>query len=69
MKISEELLKMLHENGIAIGDYQYIPLISDYQAMKSNGDKTSYIVLVLSRKYGICERKVYKVLKRLLKDC
>lgn len=69
LKICGEMLKTLHENGISIDDYKHLPMLFDFQSMKECGDKTSYIVLVLSRKYNICERKVYKVLNKLLKDC
>ena len=69
LKISRDLLKLLHENGISVGDYLYLPLLADYQQMKCSGDKTSYIVLMLSKKYEMCERKVYKLLNKLLKDC
>ena len=69
LKIGGEMLKLLHENGISVSDYEYLPLLADYQRMKDSGDKTSYVVFVLSRRYGMCERKVYKVLKRLLKEC
>lgn len=69
IKISKEMLKMLHENGINVSDYKHLPMLAEYQEMKERGDKTSYIVFFLSKKYEICERMVYKVLKRLLKEC
>lgn len=69
VKFSGEILKRLHENGICIKDYQHIPMLAEYERMKSGGNKTTYIVAHLSEKYDISERKVYKVLSRLLKDC
>ena len=69
LKISSELLKMLHENGIGIEDYKYIPMLRDYYEMKERGEKTTYSVMKLSEKYSICERKVYKLLKRLYRNC
>ena len=69
LKIGGEMLKILHDNGISIDDYKYLPLFEDFHVMKEQGDKTTYIVTVLSEKYDVCERKVYKLLQRLLKDC
>lgn len=69
LKIGVEMLKMLHENGISIDDYKYIPLFLDYQQMKEQGEKTTYVVAILSERYNVCERKVYKLLQMLLKDC
>lgn len=28
LKISRDLLKLLHENGISVGDYLYLPLLA-----------------------------------------
>jgi hypothetical protein len=69
LKIGVEMLKILHENDIRIDDYKYIPLFLEYQAMKEQGEKTTYVVAILSERYNLCERKVYKVLQAFLKDC
>lgn len=66
---SGEMLKRLHGFGIKIDDYQYLPLYADYKTMVKDGAKTTYIVAVLCKKYGLCERKVYKVLKRFKSEC
>ena len=69
LKISEEMLKRLHVFGIKVNDYKYIGLIEDYEKMKADGEKTTYAVAILSQRYGICERKVYKILSRLNREC
>ena len=33
------------------------------------GYKTTYIVATIAQKYGICERKVYKVVKHFRREC
>ena len=45
--------------GIRPDDVQYIELYNEYNKLHTNGEKVSYIVAVLSHRYGICERKVY----------
>lgn len=69
LTISGEILKVMHENGIKIDDYKYVPLYNDYVAMKAQGLKVTYIIAVLSQKYNICERKVYKVIRAMNQYC
>ena len=66
---SGELLKRLHESGIRIDDYKYVQLLKDYEELKSEGNKQTYMVAMLSHRYGICERKIYKLLARMRKAC
>ena len=69
LQISSSIVKALHKFGIKPSDYMYLPMYEEYKRMKSKGEKTSYIVAVLSDKYNMCERKVYKVIKKMQKDC
>lgn len=64
LSLHRELLIKLDDNGIRLEDARYVDLYSDYNRMLADGDKVSYIVVVLARKYQICERKVYQLLKR-----
>ena len=69
LSLAPEILKTLHKSGIKADDYRWIDLYRDYREMKRTGNKTVYIVAVLGERYNICERKVYKVLKRMQQDC
>ena len=69
VKINRELLKNLHTAGVRIEDAKYIDLYADYRRMLANGDKVSYIVIVLSNKYAVSERKVYSLIKHFQSDC
>ena len=69
VKINRELLKNLHTAGVRIEDAKYIDLYADYRRMLANGDKVSYIVIVLSNKYAVSERKVYGLIKHFQSDC
>ena len=46
-----------------------IELYNEYNKLQANGEKISYIVATLSNRYGICERKVYDLIKRFKTDC
>ena len=69
LTISQEILKVMHEIGIRTDDYKYVPLYQDYVAMKAQNLKVTYIITRLSEKYGICERKVYKVIRMMNQYC
>lgn len=69
IKFSCGMLKTLHDFGISVDDYRYLPLYEDYLLMQESGEKTTYIVAVLCQKYGLCERKIYKVLKHFKREC
>jgi len=69
IKIGEKLMKSLHDHGISMSDYQYLPMIEEFDIMKDMGHKTTYIIAHLSEKYGICERKVYKIIGKMMTNC
>ena len=64
LNFNKELLNRLTEIGYKPEDCKYIDLYSDYERMRRNGDKVTYIVNVLADKYDVSERKVYGVIKR-----
>lgn len=69
VKINRELLKNLHTAGVRIEDAEYIDLFSDYHKLLDRGEKVSYIVALLSGRYGVSERKVYTIIKHFKSDC
>lgn len=69
VKIGKEIMKMLHERGIKMEDYTHLPMVEEFDIMKDMGHKTTYIIAYLSEKYGICERKVYKIIGKMILDC
>ena len=75
MKVAEilflgsNLLKTLHKSGVKLQDCEYIPLYQEYMERCMSGEKVTYIVIELAKKYHVSERFVYKLIKRLEKDC
>lgn len=69
VKIGKEIMKMLHKRGINMEYYQHLPIVEEFDVMKDKGHKTTYIVAHLSEKYGICERKIYKIIGKMMMDC
>ena len=46
-----------------------VDLYTDYTILLRRGEKVSYIVAVLSDKYAVSERKVYRLIKHFKSDC
>ena len=67
LELSQKSLQLLQKSCIKVEDVQYLALYYDYVAMKNC--KKAYVVSVLAEKYGISERKVYYLLRRLTKEC
>ena len=64
-----ELLARLNSLGIRTADAAYVDLFAEFCKMVNNGEKVSYAVAVLAERYGVCERKVYTLLKRFRSPC
>ena len=69
LKFNREPLEMLQKLGGRPNDVRYIDLYAEYQAMKSQGDKITYIVHYLAAKYTVSVRKVYELIKRFSRRC
>jgi len=69
LKLGGEMFRILNILGIKVSMYEYVPLYEEYLYRRSRGEKMTSIVARLSDKYCMCERKVYKVIKTLGKDC
>ena len=67
--INKELLERLYDEGIRTSDYKLVDLYEDYVRMRDRGDKITYIISILSKRYGISERSVYYAVGRLARGC
>ena len=69
LNFNRELLNRLISVGFKPDDCHYIDLYRDYERMRNDGDKMTYIVSALSDKYDVSERKIYSVIKRFKSCC
>ena len=69
LKLSSGLIESLEQAGVNPGDYKYLRMFEDYREAELRGEKIVYIVACLATKYGVSERTVYSVVKRLGSDC
>ena len=65
LKLNRELLNICRTAGIRLDDVRYIELYNEYSRLLAEGEKITYIVAALSDKYGVCERTVYDLIRRL----
>lgn len=57
-------MQTMANNGIDAHEAKYLALEEDYLRLKAEKQKSYYIVVYLSEKYGISVRAVYKIISR-----
>jgi predicted transcriptional regulator len=68
ISFNRELLERIHRAGIRPDDYKYADLYAEYRALVAGGEKVTYIVSVLSVRYGVSERQVYNLLDKFNRE-
>lgn len=69
LKLCGGVIETLEKAGVRPSDHKYVALFEDYREAKQRGEKVCYIVACLAQQYGMSERNVYDVVKRLAADC
>ena len=68
IKAAESILGMLAKNNVDVKDVNHIEMYEEYNRLKSEGHKISYITFYLSQQYDIGQATVYRVVKRMEKN-
>lgn len=68
VEIDQELLKLLSENDVKIGDWKYIKLYEEYKCMRQKSIKYRYAVAHLAATHNMSRAKVERIIRRLSKD-
>ena len=69
LKIGKNLLETMQRNCIKVEDCKYVDLFEEYLGMIDKGEKKSYVIALLAKKYTISERKVWYIISRFNKEC
>ncbi len=69
IKLTCDLFKKVSALGIKMDDYERLPLYEDYETMANEGLKLLYIVTILSTKYKMSKRSIYRVVRRFNELC
>lgn len=68
LQATETFCNLLVQNNVTPKEVRYIPLYQTYKRLESEGHKKSYIYWYLADQYGIDQRSVVRVLRRLESD-
>jgi Mor family transcriptional regulator len=68
LTFNKELLSRLINAGVKPEDYRYVELFREYELLKGQGEKVTYIVAFLAQKYRISERNIYAITARMARD-
>lgn len=63
--MNRSLVEVLLSNHININDVQNLQIYEQFMDMKKQGHKVTYITVFLAHKYGMTDRGIYKIIKRL----
>lgn len=63
--MNKSIVEVLLANHININDVQNLLIYEQFVEMKKQGHKVSYITVFLADKYGMTDRGIYKIIKRL----
>ena len=69
VKLSQEILNVLQNSCINMGDCAYIGMYEEYESLVADGCKRSMVVSYLSKKYFISERRIYYLIKKYRSEC
>lgn len=63
--MNRSMVEVLLANHININDVQNLQIYEQFMEMKKQGHKVAYITVFLAHKYGMTDRGIYKIIKRL----
>ena len=63
--MNRSMVEVLLSNHININDVQNLQIYEQFMDMKKQGHKVTYITVFLAHKYGMTDRGIYKIIKRL----
>lgn len=69
LMMSKELLMRLQVCGIKLDDVKYVDMYIEYDGLRAEGYKITYIVNKMAEKYSISIRKVYTLIKEFENEC
>ena len=68
LSMGREMLKLLSENEVRIGDWKYVKMYEEYQRMRENGLKYRAVIAELALCYSMSRSKVERIIQRLGRD-
>ena len=68
LRFNREILERLSKNDIRTDDWEYVDLYNEYEQLRKEGEKVTWIIDMLSEKYGCSERTIHRIISRFRND-
>jgi hypothetical protein len=68
LRFNREILERLSKNDIKTDDWEYVDLYNEYEQLRGAGEKVTWIIDMLSAKYGCSERTIHRIISRFKGD-
>lgn len=69
LNLNRKTLEIMQKFCIRTSDVTYLQMYHEYESMIMDNQKKSYVIAHLAERYGICERKVYYLIKKFDRAC
>ena len=64
LAVNENLLKKMQSAALSVDDIKYMEMYREYERLRNEGHKKTYIMQYLSDEYDVSERTVYRIVDR-----
>nr|DAL45094.1 MAG TPA_asm: Mor transcription activator family [Caudoviricetes sp.] len=64
LAVNENLLKKMQSAALSVDDIKYMEMYREYERLRNEGHKKTYIMQYLSDEYEVSERTVYRIVDR-----
>ena len=68
LRFNKEILERLSKNDIKTDDWEYVEMFNEYEQLRKEGEKVTWIIDTLSEKYGCSERTIHRIISRFKGD-
>ena len=64
LAVNENLLKKMQSAALSVDDIKYMEMYREYERLRNEGHKKTYIMQYISDEYEVSERTVYRIVDR-----
>ena len=64
LAVNENLLKKMQSAALSVDDIKYMEMYREYERLRNEWHKKTYIMQYLSDEYEVSERTVYRIVDR-----
>ena len=64
LAVNENLLKKMQSAALSVDDIKYMEMYREYERLRNEGHKKTYIMQYLSDEYEVSERTAYRIVDR-----